>query len=1489
MDIEKYIGLPYKDNGRDTNGIDCWGLARLFYKEQLNIELPSYSDQYIGATNSNTKELILTHRDSWELVQDPKPGDLVLFNILGEPTHIGIYLGNNQFLHVREGYDSVVESTQSGNWAKRIAGYYAYKSHGLNLIGAPHPLNNHVVKDWGVEGSTVKQVVDYIQTKYKVSQRLMERIVVAVDGIPVSKDRWQSTVLTSGQLVTYKALPGKSAARTLLTVAVMIAAAYTGGLVLGAPLTAANFAAATLGTQIATVAAVAATQMAGFALINAIAPIRPPRAPDDPGTPNSLNLFNGASNQANRFGAIPVVLGTIRYTGLLGAVPYIKSETSTSLFHSIVVWGYGPLQVEDLCVGTRTISSLYSTPYTSTEAAQTPSIAPSYITLGGYSGEDTAEFDKFYPVDVEQQYPQIELINNSILFPENPNPWATYSTSGAVDSIDITFSFPEGMRQLVVKGNNTGQINEASASVEIQLRKWTSGGSESWQSVATHYAGNQNPGGTATNTGIAFSRVLPHSWYNYFGIGNIQVQDSVEQRYSICVAPGGGIILFQGTPAEKVVRNTKTGRDNINVVYDYEDTGEDLGYRVFDPVIPSGYIEIYRVSVTGSGQPVVTDLRTNLNSYEGFSYTSTANANNSGWIFTVSSGKITSQLASQTATGTETTIFQTSEFANVVEDQDSRPETWTDFLVQNGYKTNDSSAILDRTFTKSFPVTGTYTITASGTNSLVVYVDGQAKITSGTNSESNELKTTITLTQGSHVIRLYADSGGEVAVAALKITYIATNTANSLATTSTSLIWGIGHPWSKFKDAFNDTYTLSDLTRQRYEIRVRRTNSSVSEPNDTVRNFHRVVLASITGYNNSSKPTIDPPGCKLAKTVIRLQSTNTVNGTVDGINALVSSVCKDWNGTNWNTIRATNNPASLFRWVLEHPANAYRITNEAELDLTQLQVWHSYCATNGFTFNAVITDTRSVLEVLRDICAAGKASPIYKDGKWSVVIDKARDHVVQYFTPHNSWGFESTKVLPRIPHAFRIQFLDENNSYQTKEIIVYNYGYTEQTATIFEELQFPGITNETHVKHMARWHLAQLKLRPEIYTLNTDFEYLVCNRGDLVKVAHDLPMWGIGTGRIKTISSAAGVGVLGLTESVYLETSKSYSILIRTNNLTSTANSGNIRKLIAQVPSNGYYNSITLTTAIAVQDNIEVDNLFMLGLVNNETQQLIVTNIEPLDNYSARLTLVDYSPEIYTTNLEGQLPAYSANITSRGTNTAQETIVAIPSIISLVSDSALSERVANGAYVNKLLVGFGTPQSINTKDIILTNASKIQVQIARSDQLFSGNQLSGLYEIKRTDTTLSIYGLETNTQYKLRARYTDELGSIVGPWSEIYFAFVKGKIQNTFNATSLVLDLQRTNIVVKPAASQNIPDDFKHYEFRLIKDINNNITTDFWDSPGTYSFTGITEGSYDLRNVSLPRISSAGITYKVACRAVDNTNNYSTSSVISSIVVQTIK
>jgi len=39
IDTVKYLGIPYKHGGDDKDvGVNCYGLAKLFYRQEFNIE-----------------------------------------------------------------------------------------------------------------------------------------------------------------------------------------------------------------------------------------------------------------------------------------------------------------------------------------------------------------------------------------------------------------------------------------------------------------------------------------------------------------------------------------------------------------------------------------------------------------------------------------------------------------------------------------------------------------------------------------------------------------------------------------------------------------------------------------------------------------------------------------------------------------------------------------------------------------------------------------------------------------------------------------------------------------------------------------------------------------------------------------------------------------------------------------------------------------------------------------------------------------------------------------------------------------------------------------------------------------------------------------------------------------------------------------------------------------------------------------------------------
>ena len=1541
MWYNKYIGLPYQDRGRTTAGIDCWGLACLVYREHFDIELPTLDDEYFGSEDLAVKQLVLTTKESWIATKEPKAGDICVFNILGEPTHVGIYVGEGKFLHARAGQDSVIESLNSVAWSRRLEGIYQYNPGKIQLVGAPHPLQTqNIVTDWALAGTSIIELTKYIQEKYKVSTKLLERIVVLVDGMPIPQQQWQTTKLLPGQTVAYRVMAASGGTgRLLMTLAVVIAA-ITLGPEFGTYLAESEVAGPATAGAIKgwTVAAQIGINLAGMALVSAIAPIRQPK---DPGQVVGLNLFNGSSNPINRFGAIPVVLGKVRMTAVHGATPYIESLRDTSVINMALIWGFGPLSISDIHVGVTPIANFYAVDLKGKSDQAAPAI------IYGTPGENTTGFDNLYSQDVTQQVVNVELTNNpdtnlmdgATVSPYGP--WKEVYLSDQCTRIQLAFNFPIGLRSIKP---TTGEIGGAYADIDVQYKK----ANDVWTDMPPYVNHDTNSTGYWQET-----LQPPTSVVSVDGGSTIYYY----QWYIISLQPGGGIICRPGTPTTSRLGEPSTSFTAIFEENSYSSLLNNNNYLAKYtrlPFVPSDEVQLYQVCLNSDGFDSVVDMRTSIsgNVPTGLVFSQTTVDGNIQ--VQVTTGNIINS-GTGYSTITEQLKFSTLDFTssayNITQPTDS--PLWCQFLKDYGIwisqatltsPVNASALVVGKTYTIATPGTtdftlvgaanntagtgfvatgagtgtgtaylntldisqtwtvaesGTYKVYFSADNTAQLYIDGELIMSLDDQiSYTSAFTNTVYISAGARVIRIVAVNSNITTDAAVGVKFTITKDGITNANTAalTTLHYGVQGNFYKYKDAFNDTYEIRNLPLDYYSVRVRRRNRVYDNEVDPASGgfypYHKSVLVSVTGYA-PNQPMTNPPGCYLAKTAIRLQSTGKVNGTVDGINAYVQTRAYDvvYNSAgvgSWVANRETNNPASLFRYVLTHPANMYAVSL-SEIDLDQLVVWHKFCQQKGFTYNNVIMNTQSVMDTLREICAAGLASPTMINGKWSVVMDAPRSFVTQHFTPHNSWGFESTKALPKIPDAFRVTINNEAKAFQPDEFFVYREGVTGGTAKIYEQLSLPGVTNKAQATYLAKWHFAQLKLRPEIYKLNVDFEYLVCTRGDLVRVSHDIPQWGAASGRVSSISynSTTGKTTVNLTEQVYLDSTKTYTIRFRTN--TNTFYSLPNKTLLANSYTTGYTSTITIGEDL-VTLGVASDNLFMLGeLVSGtakDSQELIVLSIEPTSNTSATLTLTDYSSSIYNegfTNL-----VYDTGIIAGSNNPiVVNSITDTPTIQKATSDSNLSQEVSPGVYTNVVQISIAHPS--NLTEI----AQKIEVQYTNSeDDMNTDSMGSSIVVDKAAGGGIAVQGLVAGKGYKFRARYLNNVGTIRGPWSSPpYNVTVTGKTTNNLTSPAITVSLDDHYLVISPTSTAVSQDNaFNTFEYRVYQSTG---TGDFWALSTTLNPIKFVQsrsaGRIDLLDFPTPRISQAGITYRVACRVLDTNNNYSSTSTLTSITIATIQ
>ncbi len=85
--VDDWYGVRYRTGGNTKTGVDCSGFTVAVYAAVYGIALPRVSrEQYRISQKISTTEL--------------QEGDLVFFNTRGSGvSHVGVYLGNNKFIH----------------------------------------------------------------------------------------------------------------------------------------------------------------------------------------------------------------------------------------------------------------------------------------------------------------------------------------------------------------------------------------------------------------------------------------------------------------------------------------------------------------------------------------------------------------------------------------------------------------------------------------------------------------------------------------------------------------------------------------------------------------------------------------------------------------------------------------------------------------------------------------------------------------------------------------------------------------------------------------------------------------------------------------------------------------------------------------------------------------------------------------------------------------------------------------------------------------------------------------------------------------------------------------------------------------------------------------------------------------------------------------------------------------------------------------------
>ena len=105
--ILTWMGTPYDYGGETRSGTDCSGFTMQMFRQSAGISLPRTTEEQVKLGSPVQRENL-------------KFGDLLFFNTTGQnPSHVGIYIGDDMFAHASVSFGVTLSSMYSSYYKKR--------------------------------------------------------------------------------------------------------------------------------------------------------------------------------------------------------------------------------------------------------------------------------------------------------------------------------------------------------------------------------------------------------------------------------------------------------------------------------------------------------------------------------------------------------------------------------------------------------------------------------------------------------------------------------------------------------------------------------------------------------------------------------------------------------------------------------------------------------------------------------------------------------------------------------------------------------------------------------------------------------------------------------------------------------------------------------------------------------------------------------------------------------------------------------------------------------------------------------------------------------------------------------------------------------------------------------------------------------------------------------------------------------------------------
>ena len=353
-------------------------------------------------------------------------------------------------------------------------------------------------------------------------------------------------------------------------------------------------------------------------------------------------------------------------------------------------------------------------------------------------------------------------------------------------------------------------------------------------------------------------------------------------------------------------------------------------------------------------------------------------------------------------------------------------------------------------------------------------------------------------------------------------------------------------------------------------------------------------------------------------------------------------------GVGTPTYRDSGNPAWACYDLLTNPMYGAGIS-PTQIILSDFSAWATFCDTNSLRCNIYFDQQTNVFDALGQISGLGFGSVVPRGTNIGCIYEDVSEMVYTFGMGNIIAGSFAMNYVDRQNRAnvIELTYYDEDLEYD-RRIMTVRDGGVEQDKDVVAQISLVGCTNRTQARKYANRLLLSNKYNIRIVTFDADVESIHCQVGDVIGVSHDIPQYGY-SGR--TMSSTSTTIDLGHT--VFLESSKTYSILIRHEDDTLES------KDIESPMTDGDYSTLTLDTGTWTT-NPAYMSTWNLATIATGIKKFRVLSISKSGDFIAKIKAMEYRSEILVDGAE--IPDYPSD-------TLLESVVGLTAYVNFAKDS----------------------------------------------------------------------------------------------------------------------------------------------------------------------------------------------------------------------------